>query len=70
MNEVYFFPNDTVNDESQTGLPLNRLAQIKLKKDDIQPTVKNTIKTDADLSEAILMGLDICRKVNEQFNNR
>ena len=70
MNEVYFFPNDTVNDASQMALPLNKLAQMKLKTENIQPTVKNTIKTDANLSEAIRIGLNICRKSNEQFNNR
>lgn len=65
-NEVYFFPDDTVDDESQIGLPLNKLAELSLKKNKTQPTVKKTIKPDAGLSEAIIMGLNICKKIDQQ----
>ena len=27
LNEVTYYPDDTINDESQVGLPLNKLAQ-------------------------------------------
>lgn len=67
MNEVYFFPTDTANDESQIGLPLNRLADDSLKRDNIKPTVANTIKANADLSEAVQVGLDVCNKVKSQI---
>ena len=70
MNAVYFFPDDTANDESQVGLALNRLAEDSLKKDNIQPTMTNTIKSNHDLSEAISIGLDICKKVKAQLASK
>ena len=66
MNEVYYFPNDTVNDESNNGLPLNKLAQIRLQREKITPNVENAIIPNADLSEAIRIGLDHCQKVQNQ----
>ncbi len=63
MNEVYFYPDDSANDESQIGLPLNKLAEVRLKEAKLKPTVANAIKPHADLSEAIRMGLDHCKKV-------
>ncbi len=65
-NEVYFFPNDTANDESLNGWPLNKLAETRLKEAKFKPTVANTIKPNADLSEAIRIGLDHCEKVRSQ----
>ena len=66
MNEVYYFPNDTVNDESNNGLPLNKLAQIRSQQEKITPNVENAIIPNADLSEAIRIGLDHCQKVQKQ----
>ncbi|WP_298970611.1 hypothetical protein [uncultured Psychrobacter sp.] len=66
MNEVYYFPDDTVNDESNNGLPLNKLAQTRSQQSGIAPNVQNAIIPDAELSEAIRMGLDHCEKVKEQ----
>ena len=66
MNEVYYYPDYTADDETQIGLPVNRLAQNKLKQDGLKPTVINAIKPNADLSEAIKIGLDHCKKVNRQ----
>jgi hypothetical protein len=63
MNEVYFYPNDTANDESQVGLPINRLAEISLRRFNMKPTMANTIKPNADLSEVINIGLDVCEKM-------
>ncbi|WP_201554480.1 hypothetical protein [Psychrobacter sp. 72-O-c] len=62
MNEVYFFPTDTANDESQIGLPINRLAEISLRQDKMKPAVANTIKPNADLSEVVQIGLGVCKK--------
>ena len=67
LNEVEFYPYDTAYDESQVGLPLNRLAQIRAARADLKPTVEYSIKPNADLSEAIQMGLEHCKKVNAQL---
>ena len=69
MNEVSFFPDDTANDESQVGLPLNKLAQQRQNESGIKSTVKNAIKPNADLSEAIRMGLDRCKQRKAQLEN-
>lgn len=68
MNEVYFYPDNTANDESQLGQPVNRLAQLSLERDNMTPTVANTIKANADLSDVIKIGLNICKQVNLQFS--
>ena len=68
MNEVSFFPDDTANDESQVGLPLNKLAQQRQNESGIKSTVKNAIKPNADLSEAIRMGLDKCKQRKAQLD--
>ena len=67
MNEVTFFPDDTIDDESQVGLPLNKLAQRRQNESNMKPTVKNAIKPDADLSEAIRMGLDRCKQTEARL---
>ena len=68
FNEVDFYPNDTANDESSIGWPLNKVAQDSLKADGMKPNVENTIKPNADLSEAIRMGLDRCKQVQQQLD--
>lgn len=65
MNEVYYFPNDTINNELSNGLPLNKLAQARSKQAEITPNVENAIIPNADLSEAIRIGLDHCQKVQK-----
>ncbi|KAA0912815.1 hypothetical protein [Psychrobacter sp. ANT_WB68] len=67
LNEVSFYPDDTANDELTIGFPLNKLAQIRQKTSGVTANVKNTIKRDADLSEAIRMGLDRCKQTEERL---
>lgn len=67
LNEVTYYPDDTINDESQVGLPLNKLAQRRQNESNMKPTVKNAIKPNADLSEAIKMGLDRCKQTKAQL---
>lgn len=67
LNEVSFYPDDTANDESAIGFPLNKLAQIRQKASGVTANVENTIKRDADLSEAIRMGLDRCKQTDERL---
>lgn len=69
MNEVSFFPNNTANDESQIGLPLNKLAQQRQDAIGMKPTVSNAIKPNADLTEAIRMGLNRCKQRKAQLEN-
>ena len=68
MNEVSFFPNNTADDESQVGLPLNKLAQQRQDEIGMKPTVSNAIKPNADLSEAIKMGLDRCKQTKVRLD--
>lgn len=68
MNEVSFFPDDTANDESQVGLPLNKIAEQRQNESGIKSTVKNAIKPNADLSEAIRMGLDRCEQTKARLD--
>lgn len=68
LNEVTYYPDDTINDESQVGLPLNKLAQQRQDENGITTTVPNAIKPNADLSEAIRMGLDRCKQVQQQLD--
>ena len=67
MNEVYFYPDNTSNDESQIGLPLNKLAQQRQDERGMRPTVPNAIKPNADLSEPIRMGLDRCKQTKARL---
>ena len=69
MNEVYFYPDSTADDESQIGFPLNKLAQQRQDAIGMKPTVSNAIKPNADLSEAIRMGLDRCKQRKAQLEN-
>ena len=68
FNEVDFYPDDTANDESSIGWPLNKVAQDSLKSSSMKPNVENAIKPNADLSEAIRMGLDRCKQVQQQLD--
>ena len=68
MNEVSFFPNNTADDESQVGLPLNKIAEQRQDESGIKSTVKNAIKPNADLSEAIRMGLDRCEQTKARLD--
>lgn len=69
MNEVTFLPDNTADDESQIGLPLNKLAQQRQNAIGMKPTVSNAIKPNADLSEAIRMGLDRCEQTKVRLDN-
>ena len=68
MNEVEFYPNNTADDESQIGWPLNKLAQQRQAEIGMKPTVSNAIKPNADLSEAIRMGLDRCKQTKARLD--
>lgn len=68
LDEVTYYPDDTINDESLVGLPLNKLAQKRQDDSNVEPTVKNVIKPNADLSEAIRMGLERCKQVKQRLN--
>lgn len=57
--EVYFEPVDYI-DESSIGTPLNKAAAKALKRDGMKPNVPYSIKEDADLSEALEVGLRVC----------
>ena len=68
FNEVDFYPDDTANDASRIGWPLNKVAQDSLKANGMKPNVENAIKPNADLSEAIRMGLDRCEQVQQRLD--
>ena len=57
--EVYFEPAGYSKDSS-IGTPLNKAAIKALKRDGMKPNVPYSIKEDADLSEAVEVGLRIC----------
>lgn len=57
--EVYFEPVGHIEDAS-IGTPLNKAAQMALKKAGMTPNVPYSIKKGADLSEAIQTGLQMC----------
>lgn len=56
---VYFMPAG-FTDESYIGTPLNRAAANSLKQNKISSNVPYNIKKDADLSDAIKAGLQVC----------
>lgn len=68
FNEVDFYPDDTANDQSSIGWPLKKVAQDSLKSSGMKPNVENAIKPNADLSEAIRMGLDRCKQVQQRLD--
>lgn len=57
--EVYFEPVGHIEDAS-IGTPLNKAAQMALKKAGMTPNVPYSVKKGADLSEAIEVGLKAC----------
>ena len=57
--EVYFEPAGYSKDSS-IGTPLNKAATEALKRDSMKPNVPYSIKEDADLSEAVRVGLRAC----------
>ncbi len=57
--EVYFEPVGHIEDAS-IGTPLNKAAQMALKKAGMTPNVPYGIKKGADLSEAVYVGLNAC----------
>ena len=57
-DSVEFYPNEL--HEQDIGLPLNKIAQDDFKKSNLTPNVINSIKPNADLSQAIRLGLMIC----------
>lgn len=57
--EVYFEPAGYSKDSS-IGTPLNKAAAESLKQAGLIPNVPHSIKKDADLSEAVQVGLRAC----------
>lgn len=57
--EVYFAP-DGFTDESYIGTPLNKSAVGSLRQNNMHANVPYSVKDDADLSEAIEIGLRVC----------
>ena len=51
LNEVSFYPDDTANDESTIGFPLNKLAQIRQKASGVTANVENTITSSLKKAE-------------------
>lgn len=62
-DSVEFYPQEM--HEQDIGLPLNQTAKDNFKKSNLTPNVANVIKPNADLSQAIKLGLMIC-----DFNNK
>ena len=66
--EVYFAP-EGFTDESYIGTPLNQAAVNALKHDDMRSNVPYSIKTGADLSVAVNIGLKVCDEQQESLKN-
>ena len=64
--EVYFEPAG-YSEDSSIGTPLNKAAAKSLKKDGLIPNVPYSIKKDADLSEAVEVGLKACDEMHEKI---
>lgn len=64
--EVYFEPVGHIEDSS-IGTPLNKAAQMALKKDGMTPNVPYSIKKGADLSDVIGIRLKVCDERYEEF---
>lgn len=62
--QVYFMPHG-YTDESYIGTPLNQAATQALKLDGDTSNVPYSIKKDADLSEAIQIGLRVCDEMQD-----
>ena len=59
-DEIYFYPENSFN-ENAVGTPLNRKAEYSIKQHGWQVNVPYKIKQGADLTQAIKIGLDICK---------
>lgn len=66
--EVYFAPKG-YTDESYIGTPLNKSAVDSLRQSDMVSNVSYSIKQDAELSEAIEVGLKVCDEYQEFLKN-
>ena len=62
--EVYFEPNG-FTDESYIGTPLNQTAVNSLEQASMSVNVPYSIKQDADLSNAIKVGLQVCDEMRD-----
>lgn len=62
-DSVEFYPQEM--HEQDIGLPLNQPAKDNFKKSNLTPNVANAIKPNADLSQAVKLGLMI-----SDFNNK
>ncbi|WP_259365211.1 hypothetical protein [Psychrobacter sp. GP33] len=66
--QVYFMP-ENFTDESYIGTPLNQAAADSLERDGDRPNVPYSIKKGADLSEAIQIGLKVCKEQQDFLDN-
>ncbi len=66
--EVYFEPKG-FTDESYIGTPLNKSASDSLKQVGMVPNVPYSIKQDADLNEAIKIGLRVCDEHKDSLSS-
>lgn len=67
-DSVEFYPNGLHDDD--VGLPLNQNAHNKYKQAGFIPNVPNAIKPQADLKNAIFLGLSLCEfNRNNPYSN-
>ena len=66
--EVYFEPKG-YTDESYIGTPLNKSAVDSLMQADMSANVPYSIKKNADLSDAIKVGLRVCDEQQDSLKN-
>ncbi|WP_082787301.1 hypothetical protein [Psychrobacter sp. P11G5] len=66
--EVYFHPKD-YTDESYIGTPLNKSAVDGLQLGRLTPNVPYNLKEEADLSEAVQIGLRVCDEFEDKRAN-
>ncbi|MBH0086610.1 hypothetical protein I6E84_10315 [Psychrobacter sp. SCQQ22] len=67
--KVYFEPEGYI-DESSIGTPLNKSAVDALKQTDMSTNVSYRIKENADLSDAVQIGLKVCGEQQDIIENR
>ena len=65
--EVYFQPKG-YTDEFYIGTPLNKSAVNSLNQSNMSPNVPYGIKEDADLNEAIEIGLKVCDEHSDMLS--
>lgn len=66
--EVYYAP-DGFTDESYIGTPLNKAAINSLKRDDMRSNVPYSIKTGADLTVVVDIGLKVCDEQEQKLKD-